>query len=112
MFYQAGADGLECDRLGRLALTVPGLRRRDRLLFDLCAAQDTPVVVTLGGGYGIPIDETVEAHANTYRELALLMERRARPAGGGYGSASAAPPASVTVATLPRATVSPVVSPF
>jgi acetoin utilization deacetylase AcuC-like enzyme len=60
-------DALACDRLGRLALTHEGLRRRDRLVFSLCRQNNIPIVVTLGGGYGNPVDATVEAHADTYR---------------------------------------------
>ncbi|HEX9841470.1 MAG TPA: histone deacetylase [bacterium] len=69
VFYQAGVDGLGSDRLGRLALTHDGLRRRDAFVIGLCLAQHCPLVVTMGGGYGNPIEDTVEAHANTFREL-------------------------------------------
>ncbi len=67
LFYQSGVDALACDRLGRLALTHEGLRKRDRLVLSRCLQNAIPVVVTLGGGYGDPIEATVEAHANTYR---------------------------------------------
>ena len=70
VFFQAGADPLAADRLGRLALTLEGLRRRDAEVFARCRAARAAVVVTLGGGYGVPIELTVEAHANTFRELA------------------------------------------
>lgn len=67
IFFQSGVDALACDRLGRLALTHEGLRRRDRLVLSHCRQAGIPVVVTLGGGYGNPLEATVEAHANTYR---------------------------------------------
>jgi acetoin utilization deacetylase AcuC-like enzyme len=67
LFFQSGVDALACDRLGRLALTHEGLRRRDRMVLSRCLQDSIPVVVTLGGGYGTPIEATVEAHANTYR---------------------------------------------
>jgi len=67
LFFQSGVDGLACDRLGRLALTHEGLRRRDRMVLSLCRQNGIPAVITLGGGYGAPIEATVEAHANTYR---------------------------------------------
>ncbi len=67
LFYQSGVDALACDRLGRLALTHEGLRRRDRLVLSHCLQNAIPLVVTLGGGYGDPIEATVAAHANTYR---------------------------------------------
>ena len=34
IFYLAGADPFRHDRLGRLDLTVQGLQRRDRTVFD------------------------------------------------------------------------------
>jgi acetoin utilization deacetylase AcuC-like enzyme len=77
VFFQSGVDALACDRLGRLALTHEGLRRRDRLVLSLCRQNRIPVVVTLGGGYGNPLQDTVEAHANTYRvALDIFGEER------------------------------------
>jgi len=67
LFFQSGVDGLACDRLGRLALTHEGLQRRDQMVLSLCRRNGIPTVITLGGGYGEPIEATVEAHANTYR---------------------------------------------
>jgi len=65
IFYQAGVDTLASDRLGRLALTRDGLRLRDRLVREATAGR--PLVVTLGGGYANPIEETAKAHAATFR---------------------------------------------
>jgi acetoin utilization deacetylase AcuC-like enzyme len=67
LFFQSGVDALACDQLGRLALTQRGLRLRDQLVLSRCHQNSIPVVVTLGGGYGNPIEATVAAHANTYR---------------------------------------------
>jgi acetoin utilization deacetylase AcuC-like enzyme len=67
LFFQSGVDALACDRLGRLALTHEGLRRRDHLVLSRSRRHGIPVVVTLGGGYGNPLEATVQAHANTYR---------------------------------------------
>ena len=65
IFYQSGVDGLAGDRLGRLALTLDGLKQRDRLVLE--ASGGIPLVITLGGGYAEPIERTAEAHANTFR---------------------------------------------
>jgi acetoin utilization deacetylase AcuC-like enzyme len=67
LLFQSGVDGLCADRLGRLALTTDDLARRDRVVFSAVAGRSIPIVVTLGGGYADPIDETVEAHAQTFR---------------------------------------------
>jgi acetoin utilization deacetylase AcuC-like enzyme len=72
VYFQAGVDPLASDRLGKLALTHDGLRRRDALVLSRCQEAHCPVVVTLGGGYGQPLSDSVEAHANTLRTLADL----------------------------------------
>jgi acetoin utilization deacetylase AcuC-like enzyme len=78
VFYQAGVDPHERDRLGKLQLTLDGLLRRDRLVLDACRARRLPVVTTMGGGYGKRIEETVEAHCNTVR--AALLTHQTAPA--------------------------------
>ena len=65
--YLAGADPHERDRLGRLSLSVEGLARRDSLVMDQCREVGLPVVVTIAGGYGVAIDETVRIHVGTAR---------------------------------------------
>jgi acetoin utilization deacetylase AcuC-like enzyme len=67
LFYQAGVDPFHDDRLGRLALTLDGLRERDLLVFNACRSRALPCVITLGGGYARDVDDTVEAHCNTIR---------------------------------------------
>jgi acetoin utilization deacetylase AcuC-like enzyme len=70
VFYLAGADPYEGDRLGRLKLTVDGLRARDRLVFAACRERRLPVVVAMSGGYANDVDAIVTIHANTIREAA------------------------------------------
>jgi len=65
--YIAGADPHEGDRLGRLALTFDGLARRDAMVLDLCREVGIPVAITIGGGYGRRIEDTVAAHLRTVR---------------------------------------------
>ena len=67
ILYQAGVDGLHSDQLGHLALTHAGLRERDRRVMLAARSHDIPLVTTLGGGYSLPLELTVEAHANVYR---------------------------------------------
>ncbi len=73
VFYQAGVDPFERDRLGKLKLTLAGLRERDEYVLGQCRALGIPVATTMGGGYAKDIHETVEAHANTVR--AALLHR-------------------------------------
>jgi acetoin utilization deacetylase AcuC-like enzyme len=65
VIYLAGADPHEGDRLGRMKLTKAGLAERDRLVFRHCLAADLPVAVTMAGGYGRNIDDTVDVHFRT-----------------------------------------------
>ncbi|MEZ4459812.1 MAG: histone deacetylase [bacterium] len=67
VLYQAGVDGLESDRLGRLSLTHAGLIRRDELVLGELRSRNIPVSLALGGGYAEPIVDTVNAHVGTYR---------------------------------------------
>ncbi len=66
VIYQAGVDGLENDRLGRLSLTLDGLRQRDTLVIGEARRRGIPLVLTLGGGYSDPIEQTVRASAQTF----------------------------------------------
>ena len=72
VFYLAGVDVLATDKLGHLALSREGCRRRDELVLGLCHRHGLPVVVCMGGGYSERIIDIVEAHANTFRVAAGL----------------------------------------
>jgi acetoin utilization deacetylase AcuC-like enzyme len=74
VFYLAGADPYEGDRLGRLKLTIAGLQARDRLVFDACRSRRLPVAVAMSGGYAPQVDAIVSIHVNTIAE-AVRMER-------------------------------------
>jgi acetoin utilization deacetylase AcuC-like enzyme len=63
--YLAGADPYEDDRLGRLALTKKGLAERDRLVFRSCFEAGLPTAVTMAGGYGRNVQDTVDIHFQT-----------------------------------------------
>ncbi len=65
VFYLAGADPHEGDRLGRLKLTSEGLAERDRRVFAACRERGIPVAVSMAGGYGRDIDVTVGVHLRT-----------------------------------------------
>jgi len=68
VFYVAGADAHEGDRLGRLELTAAGLAERDRRVFAACHDRGVPVAVSMAGGYGRCIDDTVAVHLRTLQE--------------------------------------------
>lgn len=70
--YLAGADPHEGDRLGRLRLTFDGLLARDRLVLETCRSAGMPVAITMAGGYGRNVADTVAVHFNTLRLAAHL----------------------------------------
>jgi acetoin utilization deacetylase AcuC-like enzyme len=82
VFYQAGADPHEGDRLGRLKVSAAGLAERDRRVFAACRSRGIPVVLTMGGGYGHVIEETVAVQLQTYRE-ALAAWQASQPGNPG-----------------------------
>jgi acetoin utilization deacetylase AcuC-like enzyme len=70
-FYLAGADPWHGDRLGRLALTKQGLRRRDHLVLDRLRDAGAAVCVVLAGGYAEDIRDTVDINAATVAEVTV-----------------------------------------
>jgi len=72
VFFLAGADPFEGDRLGRLKLTAAGMQLRDQRVFDWCFARNIPLVLLMAGGYGVRIEETVALQLATFR-LALAF---------------------------------------
>ena len=73
VLYQAGVDTLHGDLLGRMSLTHDGLRARDARVFAAARAWASPLVVTLGGGYGRDVRASIEAHVNVYRGLVAAL---------------------------------------
>ena len=67
IFYLAGADPHEGDRLGRLKLTTAGLAERDRRVFAAARERHIPVALSMAGGYGRDVDDTVQVHLGTIR---------------------------------------------
>lgn len=68
IFYLAGADPHEGDRLGRLKLTAEGLVERDRRVFDAARTRRIPVALSMAGGYGRDVADTVRVHLGTVGE--------------------------------------------
>ena len=66
IFYLAGVDVLNSDKLGRLGLSMAGCKARDRFIFELCRNNNIPVQVSMGGGYSIHLKDIIDAHSNTF----------------------------------------------
>lgn len=66
IFYLAGADPHEGDRLGRLQLSFAGLQMRDRMVLQWAGGQRIPVAMAMAGGYGKDMADTVQVQINTF----------------------------------------------
>jgi acetoin utilization deacetylase AcuC-like enzyme len=75
IFYLAGADPHEGDRLGRLKLTTTGLAERDRCVLAAARERRIPIAMSMAGGYGRVIEETVEIQFNTIVEAVASWRR-------------------------------------
>ncbi|MEW6097592.1 MAG: histone deacetylase [Pseudomonadota bacterium] len=80
VFYLAGADPHEGDRLGRLKVSAAGLAERDRRVFASMRERGVPVVVTMAGGYGHDIHQTVAIQLETLRMAQAVAVHPRSPA--------------------------------
>jgi len=72
LIYLAGADPYAGDRLGRLALSKPGLLARDTAVLQRSRQAGVPVAIAMAGGYAREIDDTVDIHLATLLAAAEL----------------------------------------
>lgn len=75
VFYLAGADPHEGDRLGRLKLSYKGMRLRDLAVMNWTWEKQLPVVLCMGGGYGHDISTTLAVQMQTWH-LAISFWKR------------------------------------
>jgi len=79
IFFQAGVDILESDRLGRMTLTREGVRRRNDMVFQFATAMEVPLCITMGGGYPRDTNDwtpILDAHADVYLQALQFLGRR------------------------------------
>ena len=67
IYYLCGVDVIETDKLGKLALTIDGCKKRDEFVLQTCFDLKIPVMCSMGGGYSPGVNTIVNAHANTFR---------------------------------------------
>ena len=76
VFYLAGADPFEDDRLGLLNLSKSGLARRDELVFEFCETEGVPVAFCMAGGYAPDVNDIVDIHFQTVLTAAKFHQSR------------------------------------
>ena len=65
--FQAGVDIIESDRLGRMDITRKGLCRQNRMVYNFALDANTPIVITMGGGYPRKdLERILDAHTDVY----------------------------------------------
>ena len=79
VFYDAGVDVHEHDRLGKLALTDEGLYQRDLYVLRTCRQQGFSVACVIGGGYAEDRNQLAPRHAAMFRAAVVVA---AKPVGG------------------------------
>lgn len=81
VYYLAGSDPHEGDRLGKLSVTKEGLKERDRIVLEACRDASAPLAIVMSGGYGVDIANTVEIHLNTVLLATALATGWPQPVG-------------------------------
>ncbi len=97
MFYLAGADPYEGDRLGRLALSPAGLAERDRRVFAFARTHRMAVAVSMAGGYGHRIEETVTIQVATVGQALSSWQQRQVSGLSALDIPGAAPPKTLSL---------------
>jgi len=74
VFFNAGVDPHREDKLGRLALSDEGLRRRDDYVIEQARSRQIPLVAVIGGGYSTDIEALARRHAIVFEAMAAWGE--------------------------------------
>ena len=72
IFYQAGVDVLAKDRYGKINLTLDGVKKRNHMVYNFAIKRNNPILIFMGGGYSIPIDYTVKAFVELFKDASKI----------------------------------------
>lgn len=73
IFYNAGVDPHQDDKLGRLGLSDHGLAERDRFVVGTARESGLPIAAVIGGGYGPDIGALGARHATIHKVMAEFI---------------------------------------
>jgi acetoin utilization deacetylase AcuC-like enzyme len=76
VFFNAGVDPHRDDKLGRLAMSDEGLRRRDAYVVEQARHRDIPLVAVIGGGYASDVDTLAQRHAIVFEVMTAWAQAR------------------------------------
>ena len=73
VFYLAGADPFEGDRLGLLSVSKTGLRQRDQTVIGYFRDRKVPIAISMAGGYANNHHDIVDIHTTTVLTAAARL---------------------------------------
>ena len=75
VFYNAGVDPHQNDKLGKLKLTDAGLRARDDHVIETCLTEGVPLACVVGGGYDNDLDMLARRHGTLHRAAVSALQK-------------------------------------
>ncbi len=75
VIYDAGVDVWEHDPLGRLNISLEGIRKRDRLVIEACLRKNIPIATVIGGGYEDNRMALAKRHAIVIEEAYSISQK-------------------------------------
>ncbi|MDA0228756.1 MAG: histone deacetylase [Proteobacteria bacterium] len=80
VFYNAGVDPHQQDKLGKLALSDAGLRARDDHVIESCLRRGVALACVVGGGYADDLDVLARRHGILHRAATAAFAARTQHA--------------------------------
>ena len=73
IFYIAGVDIHQNDRLGKLKISDEGIIKRDELVIENFFSKKIPICGVLGGGYNKDFNKLIELHSSLHQTCAKFI---------------------------------------
>ena len=75
IFYNAGVDVYEADPLGKLSISLEGIKARDLFVIESALEKSIPCACVIGGGYSKDLNELSYRHSILHRSAKELFEK-------------------------------------
>ena len=73
VFYIAGVDIHQEDRLGKLKISDDGINKRDKIVIENFYSKDIPLCGVLGGGYNKNFEKLIKLHSMLHKNCAEII---------------------------------------
>jgi len=73
VFYVAGVDIHQEDRLGKLKISDDGINKRDKIVIENFYSKNIPLCGVLGGGYNKNFEKLIELHSMLHKNCAEIL---------------------------------------